>query len=291
MSFIPLGRGETATPYLTRHRGIYIEAGWDRQHEAHMLVVGRTTTGKTTLLRTLALGALAASDEVYLLDGKGRGNFAVFAGRARVAAVENEALAIADALDHVHDLVQRRYRDVSQAMSRAVQHQQRPDFEPPGRVCVLLDEYINLLFTLPKHRAGEVVGKLMATAMLAAEAGVHLVLATQAPNAEQSTAILPTPLRQQLGLRVLLGAQEPAAKRIAFGDYEAEIPDPLPIKGRAIAAITGGIWVEVQTYHARDPVSTDPEVTDAQRAAAWAWLPPKVERAGAFGLRAVKEVG
>lgn len=292
MTRLPIGitDGPPLHALTTRLDTGRLEAAWDREISSHALVVGRTGAGKSNLLYALALGALGVGNEVLLLDGKGSATFVAYLDRRGVRAVERTAMGIVGALRDLAKEIDRRYDRLAEAAAKAAATESRPDYDPPPEITVVLDEYITWLHALPAGVRAEMVSLVQNAAMRAREAGIRIVIATQAPNAEQSDAVLPTPLRRQLGLRILLGTEEDAARRIVFGSMADVIGQvDATAKGRGVVALVAGGWVEVQTYQVANPA--DPELSDAERAAAYRLLPPRTPREGAFGLRVVREEG
>ncbi len=163
---------------------------------AHCLVSGTTGSGKTALLRTMAVSlALEHSADdlrLLLIDPKGRA-FRALAGiphllRAPVTDV-NEAL---EALGSLVRLMQARDR--------------RGENKP--RIVVFVDELADLAF-----QSGKVEGVLARLAQRGREAGIHLVAATQRPSA----AVISGIMRANFPLRLVGKVVTSEDARIAAG--------------------------------------------------------------------------
>ncbi|WP_086731729.1 hypothetical protein, partial [Streptomyces fradiae] len=79
-----------------------------RSTEPHLMVVGQPGGGVSTLLRSVALQALAHDAEVLVLEGFGTGEYACLAGRAGVLGVECGPTGALDALEWAAHETERR---------------------------------------------------------------------------------------------------------------------------------------------------------------------------------------
>jgi hypothetical protein len=215
----------------------------------HLLVGGHTGSGKTAFLRqaVAALATLASSDDLglALIDLKGGVELGVFAGLphllAPVATGIEEASGLLAQLEAELDSRQ------DQLVARAPEAEAEGGLEGWGgrRLVVVVDELAEL--SPAEARDGEqrarrqaALASLSRLARLGRGLGIHLVLATQRPDADvipgQIKANLPATLafrvRSELNSRILLGDSQPQA---------AALP---PVPGRALLQF--GELVEVQ---------------------------------------------
>ncbi|MGR7001999.1 ATP-binding protein [Yinghuangia aomiensis] len=110
-----------------------------RTNAPHLLAVGGPASGKTTLLRTIAVQTLRDGD-VLAVDATGSGDFACLAGRAGVLRVETTQNGAREALTWLREETARRAAAIAEAKRSgraAPEDARRP-------LCVLLDEPADL---------------------------------------------------------------------------------------------------------------------------------------------------
>ncbi len=164
---------------------------------AHILVVGRTGSGKTVLLRAL-LFSLAAYNpphklQMVLIDPKGR----AFGG---LKALPHLALPPVGDVDEAADVLERL---VDEMVRR-----DREDITLP-RLVVAVDELAELTMSAGK----QVVASLERLTQRGREAGVHVIAATQKPTA----AVLGSLGKANFPLRLVGAVVSPEEAKVATG--------------------------------------------------------------------------
>ena len=243
-----------------------------------LLLVGSTGNGKSTLLRYLTASLLRTdgSKAVHLADGKFSGAFLMFFDVPGIADIASTPDHIADMVRGYFEEVESRYLKLATARADAGKTRTRPDYDPPGPLYLILDEYLNWVLALGERERKEVIAKLVRVGSIGREVGCRLVIATQRPGTKEVDTGLPGLLKAQLRCRVaatgMLGLDSIEA-RMAFDEdaYAAKMPPPR--HGHGFVKV-GRHEVKFRTPWLADP--TDPDTSDRDRQAAWDLLfPPK----------------
>ncbi|QLL10016.1 type VII secretion protein EccCb [Mycobacterium vicinigordonae] len=188
----------------------------------HGLCVGATGSGKSELLRTIALGMMVrTSPEVLnllLIDFKGGATFLDFAGSAHVAAVvtnlADEAPLVARMREALAGEMNRRQQLLRAAgsVSATAYNQSR---EPGARVLpallVIVDEFSELLSQHP-----DFADTFVAIGRLGRSLGMHLLLASQRLDEGRLRG-----LEAHLSYRICLKTLSASESRTALGTLDA----------------------------------------------------------------------
>ncbi len=228
-------------------------AVWDPDAaDPHLLMVGRTKTGKSVVLTVLLAQAVARGWRTYVLDPKGSdyvwtrnlpGTSWHPAERSQdglTAAFEEmiRRRKVLDAIQQTHDEV----RNFTEAIEAGMLD---PADEPP--CLVIVDEMAELVELGDKDQNKAATVMLGRLARLARFVDMFLVVATQRPDA----TLLPGEVKSNLGTRGVTGPGDSIALRMAFDTDEVEplAVDPetgkLP-KGRGRFTVGAGEPVEIQ---------------------------------------------
>lgn len=229
----------------------------------HTLVIGATGTGKTSVLRSLLVGATAQGVPVLNGDPK-RIELTPFRGWPGVLAVASTTDDIALLIDAVYELQQYRYRLIE---IDGVD----PTTLPP--LLVFLDELLVLRSSLKQwwnaHKADEgvaerwgrktgtdhpVIDHLTELIVLARSANIRIVFGVQRPDAD----LFENGARDSLQHRISLGRLSQEGAKMLWNDSYTGTDTPL-IAGRAMASPDGATPLETQMYWTPDPRSTDPD--------------------------------
>ncbi|MFE0309934.1 DNA translocase FtsK [Amycolatopsis sp. NPDC058986] len=269
---------------------------WQPWKWPHLLILGPTGQGKSSLIRTLLIMMLIFGWDCYLLDPKLLGYRRGF-GRNDPFADGSDAPPGARLLDHVgwgvsHDRIATRghtmaavvlaiYEEMMRRYRACEWRQATPaDFTPLG---LIIDENteaipaMNLaaieewLSTAPEERAGTrppkespAVQALWSIARLGRQVRVFLVLAHQRPDVKY----IPGEARGNLASVYATGEIEAEAARMAFDSYRVEqrVTEPrigddgqvedVPIAGRATVKIGNGVE-PLQGYWTPDPAEIE----------------------------------
>jgi len=182
-----LGLADSGVPLLARLASPEV---------AHILIAGTTGSGKSVLLRGLAISLALGHDPAAL----------------RLVAIDPKGRAF-DALERAPHLTQAPIREAAEAartlggLARLMEERDaRRECAP--RIVVLIDELADLLMV-----EGGVEGSLTRLLQRGREAGIHVVAATQRPAA----AILSGLMRANFPLRLVGRVVSPEDARIAAG--------------------------------------------------------------------------
>lgn len=225
------------------------EVVWDVSSAPHMLVTGTTGSGKSVTQRTILLHTMQSPNwRVLLIDPK-RVELNQYEGHPnviRLATEIDEAYAIFQQLEQE---MMNRYARMKESQ---VNHFNSLPTVPPA-ILLMVDEVFSLLELVAgasktdpvikeqnEMKAGMVllIGKI---ARLGRAAGIHMVLATQRPDAK----VLPGEVKANLDARIAQGRMDKTPSLMALDSLHAtELPN---IKGRAVARL-GNEYVEFQAY-------------------------------------------
>ncbi len=228
------------------------EAQWDVSVYPHCLIAGTTGSGKSVTQRTMLLHALQSPDwRIVLVDPK-RVELSGYRGHPNVLRVATELDDSLDLIDQVEREMQSRYvrmQEAGETQGRQVSHFKELTSPPPA-LLLMVDETFALLSPTGiksdegkaqdemKARIGILLGQI---ARLGRAAGVHMILATQRPDAK----VLPGEVKANLDARIAQGRMDTTPSLMTLdSDAATKIP---PIKGRAILR-TGQLTTEFQAY-------------------------------------------
>lgn len=181
---------------------------WELAKQPMGLVVGGTGSGKTVFLKALALGFLENSrkNNLYVIDGKDAYLGQTVAKNWRKSNVATTAERAIRLLSHLNNLMNTRFERVKAA---GVDDTYVNIFSG-GAVLLIVDELLALVSLTkaedkqkkPAERlTDKMLALLQALVIKGRQANVHVVISGQQLSAE----IVPTSLRDSLGLRVALG--------------------------------------------------------------------------------------
>lgn len=218
----------------------------------HMLVIGPTGGGKTTVLRSLIVGAVAQGILVFAADPKmiELTPFYGFPG-CYIASTGEE---IAKMIETMEKLMYDRYELLKKNPNAA------DDMRP---VLFVLDELLILRQVLKRFhaRAGGVDGKpgkgtppwfdsIAALLALARSALINVVIGVQRPDA----ALFDDGARDNLRQRLSLMRLSPQGSQMLWGSPYIGVDLPM-VQGRAMASPDGDNPIEMQTFWTADPIT------------------------------------
>ena len=190
--------------------------GFDLAAAPHLLIGGTTGSGKSVVLHALLLSMLAratpAELQLVLIDPK----HVELAPYARLPHVEKGVItdtsdAIA-ALTELVTLMEQREVELAKAGTRDIDEARKAGLHWP-RIVVVVEEMADLIL-----QSGAVEEPLVRLAQKARAAGIHLVLATQRPDAQTFSGLL----RSNVPSRIALTVQKGAESRIILDETGAE---------------------------------------------------------------------
>lgn len=225
------------------------EAIWDVSNFPHMLVAGTTGSGKSVTQRTILLHTMQSPDwRVLLIDPK-QVELSQYGGHPNVLKIATE---IEDSYALIQQLEQEMMNRYVRMKEAGVNHFRSLPNVPPA-ILLMVDEVFALLELIAgasktdpvikeqnEMKAGMtlMVGKI---ARLGRAAGVHMVLATQRPDAK----VLPGEVKANLDARIAQGRMDKTPSLMTLDTLDAtKLP---PIKGRAVIR-QGQAMIEFQAY-------------------------------------------
>lgn len=205
--------------------GCLIEADLADPNTCHFLVGGTTGSGKSEFLRSLLLSLLIRHDpaslQIALVDPK-RVTFPEFETMSRLLApVVKESEGAIALMEHLVDEMDRRYQqfECSACYDLRTYNQKMADRSQPPlpRIVCIFDEYAD--FMADKDTAKALALNIKRLGAMARAAGIHLIIATQRPEASVVTPLIRSNLPGRIALRtasgadsaIILGAKETTA--------------------------------------------------------------------------------
>lgn len=240
-----------------------------RSTEPHLLAVGTPGSGTTTLLRSIALQALRHGD-VLVVEGSGTGEYACFAGRTGVLAVECGLAGALSALEWAAHETERRLIAANRA--RQAGHPAPEDTRRPLWILVDRPSVLGHLAAADGHRDPQ---ELLSVPLRHGRAAhVTVVVAEQF----DSLGTLTEAVRTHTRARVALGPADVTDVEAVLGLPPRTTPAADVPAGRGYARLGAGPVLRLQVPATPDPL--DEESSPAQRQAVATLLPPGPEESG-----------
>lgn len=235
-------------PYAEDEDGRIV--AWDLKAAGpHMIVVGRTGTGKTVLIIGILIEAAARGWKIWVSDPK-RVEFLGLRGWPNIQIVATQVSEQVAMIYKAWELMEYRYSLIEAGEA------DEDDFEP---LIVCLDEYRDFVAMVTgwyqsvkekgmptKCPVFEWIGSL---ARKGRTARIHLLMGTQRPDAD----FLGGEMRDNFPARAALGSLSPQGAQMMWNSPSTGIALPKGVKGRATAVTVGGAPGEVQVYWTPDP--------------------------------------
>ncbi|WP_346745147.1 FtsK/SpoIIIE domain-containing protein [uncultured Campylobacter sp.] len=184
--------------------------------EQHLLVAGTSGSGKSVLLHTLitSLALLNKNVKFVLIDPKNGAEFGVYDGVENLSelvgkSVVKDIVQVQNSIDTVVEEMNNRYVILAE---NGVNKNSELE-KPLDNIVVVMDEVADAFGQIKTLQDG-----IVALAQKARAAGIHLIIATQTPNAE----ILKQALRANFDMRIALKVQNSKASQIVIDQSGAE---------------------------------------------------------------------
>ncbi|MGB3206288.1 MAG: DNA translocase FtsK [Crinalium sp.] len=214
--------------------GELIEADLSDPNTCHFLVGGTTGSGKSEFLRSLLLSLLVRHSpkhlKIALVDPK-RVTFPEFEQSSWLySPVVKESDRAISLMDDLVAEMGRRYQRFETAKCADINSYNQKADQPLPRIVCIFDEYADFMAEKPTREALELSIKRLGA--MARAAGIHLIIATQRPEAKVVTPLIRSNLPGRVALRtaseadstiILGGKQTEAAYLLGKGDllYQA----------------------------------------------------------------------
>ncbi|MGB7486291.1 MAG: DNA translocase FtsK, partial [Phormidesmis sp.] len=210
--------------------GQLVEADLSDPNTCHFLVGGTTGSGKSEFLRSLLLSLLVRHDpshlQIALVDPK-RVTFPEFETMRwlyePIVKTAEDAIALMERL--VYEMEARYQRFEKSRCTNLSSYNQLRSQQPLPRIVCIFDEYAD--FMSDKEIAKDLEQNIKRLGAKARAAGIHLIIATQRPEAKVVTPLIRSNLPGRVALRtasaadssIILGTkQEAAANLLGKGD-------------------------------------------------------------------------
>ena len=207
----------------------------------HMLIGGSTGSGKTCLVKSIIAQALAKNYKVYLMDLKGGIDFprSWQEKMCDYADSRESALTMLSYLTGILESRKSTLQDRAQPCASLDEYNRRYPEEAMPRIMIACDEIGELTDTAGldkpiKELVTAIVGKLSTIARLGRAFGIHLVLATQRPDAN----VLPGQIKNNLDIRICGRADLVLSQIILDNGDAAALPKDIP--GRFLCNLNDG---------------------------------------------------
>ncbi|MFC8830352.1 hypothetical protein ACFT9I_34060 [Streptomyces sp. NPDC057137] len=235
-----------------------------RSTEPHLLAVGHPGSGTTSLLRSIALQALAHGD-VVIVEGNGTGEYASLGGRTGVLAVECGLSGALSGLEWAANETERRLIAANRA--RQSGHAVPEDTKRP--LWLLLDRPSAFAHLAAADGRPDPQEMLQVPLRHGRAANVTVVVAEQFETLDALSETVRTHTRA----RVVLGAATREELEAVLGAPPHTIPTPDIPTGRGYARLGTGPVLRLQVPATPDPY--DDATSDAHRRAVLDLLPDR----------------
>ena len=199
-------------------------------HIPHILLGGSTGSGKSVLLKLLLMQSLRKGAEVYIADFKGGVDFPkIWHERCQMCFNEETLLELLTTL--VNELERRKKLFAEQGYPNIAAYNKGTG-EHLKRLIFACDEVAEVLDKTgmdkaQKERVGQIESKLATIARLGRAFGIHLILATQRPDAQ----LIPGQIRNNLDCRIC-GRAERVLSELVLDSPAAAEQIPKDARGR-----------------------------------------------------------
>jgi len=216
--------------YGTTEDGAHAYIQLSETDAPHALITGGTGTGKSVLLRLIALGAARQGIDVRGCDPK-RVEMRGWRGWPNITGVATRVRDMIKLVDDTYDEMHDRYTQIEEGEARE---------EDYRRVLLIIDEFlmfgmiVNDWWAEERTRLGgnqpkehPVMRKVRGLVVMARGGVMNLVLATQRGDAD----IFPEGVRDSIGARVAMGRQSQQSAQMMFGDAQTGRDVPQGARG------------------------------------------------------------
>lgn len=197
-------------------RGLMGDVIIDIDKTPHILIGGNTGSGKSVLVQCLLWQAIQQADVVYVADFKGGVDFSyVWQEFAYIITEEKKLLVL---LNHLADILEERKRLFKEVDAANITEYREKSGDYMQRIVFACDEVAELLDKTGadksrKELLAQIEARLALIARQGRAFGIHLILATQRPDAN----ILPGQIKNNMNIRIC-GRADTTLSTIIIGD-------------------------------------------------------------------------
>ena len=201
-------------------------------HVPHILLGGSTGSGKSGLLKLLLMQALSKGAEIYIADFKGGVDFPkAWHQKCHICFSEQKLL---DALNRLTNILAERKRNFAENGYANIDECIKATGQPLPRLIFACDEVAEVLDKTgrskeEKELLAQIENRMSTIARLGRAFGIHMILATQRPDAN----ILPGQIKNNLDCRVC-GRADNVLSQIILDNTSAADEIPKDARGRFI---------------------------------------------------------
>lgn len=190
----------------------------------HLAISGRTGTGKTLLEEFVIASALKAGDRVVILDPK-------MSDLSHVTSHFPERVKVSWSKDDMMVALEEATTELKQR--QIAYHDERQQFTP---LTILIDELPSFLLLLNKKEKDQVLTNIKLLVLMGRQLGIQIVLAAQQFGVANS---IPSEVREQLSVKVLLGQSMPEEQRFLFGSNTVD-PNSFTNERQGLLSLNSG---------------------------------------------------
>lgn len=189
----------------------------------HGVVSGTTGSGKTMLIEYLIANAKNSGWDIRILDPK-QSDLAKISDTEQIAVADEKEEMLALLHDSVKEMqvIQRQYKENTEI--KLTPH------------LIVVDELAALKEMLDHKGQQQLMQDLKQLALLGRQAKFHLIVGVQQANANN----IPTEIREQMGIKILLGNSTPSARKFLFENCDVKVPLNSEV-GQGLISINDGI--------------------------------------------------
>lgn len=214
----------------------------------HALIAGVTGSGKSVALRCLFWQCIRKGVKPYMIDFKGGIEFSAFESFGEVITRRQDALELLKDLNHEMMMRLDLFRETG-TKNLSEYNRAFPE-EELARIVLVCDEIAEMLDKTGLQAADkaifyEIEKEMSSLARLSRAAGIHMLLATQRPDAK----VIVGQIKNNLPIRISGRMVDSQASEMVLGNTKAaELGDTL---GRFMYSVGADTW-EFQAYNFRD---------------------------------------